>query len=118
VDQAEGDVQPAPHPARVVADDPARRVVDADEALRLGLVSRVFDAGSFADEVQAVAAGIAGNAPIATRYTKVALNTGFTDLDACLQWEALAQPATLTTEDLQEGIRAATEKRAPEFRGR
>jgi enoyl-CoA hydratase len=94
------------------------RVVDADEALRLGLVSRVIDAGAFADEVQAAATGIAGNAPIASRYTKVALNTGFTDLDTCLQWEALAQPATLTTEDLQEGIRAAAEKRVPEFRGR
>ena len=48
--------------------------------------------------------------PIATRYTKVALAHGFTDLDSCLQWEALAQPATLTTADLQEGIRASRER--------
>src|SRR6187200_1868950 len=83
------------------------RVVDADEALRLGLVSRVIDPDAFDTTVLEAATGIAGNAPIATRYTKVALAHGFTDLDSCLQWEALAQPATLTTADLQEGIRAS-----------
>jgi enoyl-CoA hydratase/carnithine racemase len=34
-----------------------------------------------------------------------------------VQWEALAQPITLATADLQEGIRAAQEKRPPVFRG-
>ena len=38
---------------------------------------------------------------------------GHADFDACLEWEALAQPVTLATADLQEGIRAAQEKRAP-----
>jgi len=93
------------------------RVVDADEALRLGLVSRVVEPDAFHATVLEAATGIAGNAPIATRYTKVALASGFTDLDSCLQWEALAQPATLTTADLQEGIRASRERRTPEFTG-
>jgi len=93
------------------------RVVDAHEALRLGLVSRVIEPAAFDATVLEAAAGIAGNAPIATRYTKVALAHGFTDLDSCLQWEALAQPATLTTADLQEGIRASRERRTPEFTG-
>jgi enoyl-CoA hydratase len=93
------------------------RVVDADEALRLGLVSRVIEPAEFDATVLEAATGIAGNAPIATRYTKVALAHGFTDLDSCLQWEALAQPATLTTADLQEGIRASRERRTPEFTG-
>ena len=35
-----------------------------------------------------------------------------------LQWEALAQPVTLATEDLQEGLRARAEKREPTFTGR
>jgi enoyl-CoA hydratase len=95
------------------------RVVDADEALRLGLVSRVLPAEGFLDAVLETAAGIAGNAPIATRLTKLALlDGGHADLETALQWEALAQPVTLATQDLQEGIAAAREKRAPVFRGR
>ena len=109
----------------VVGDAAARdllltgRLVDADEALRLGLVSRVIDDATLLEEVLAVAEQVAGNAPVPTRYTKVALaGGGHADFDTALQWEALAQPITLATEDLQEGIRAAQEKRTPEFRGR
>jgi enoyl-CoA hydratase/carnithine racemase len=95
------------------------RVVDADEALRLGLVSRVVDDASFDDEVLRTAEGIAATAPIATRLTKIALaDGGHADFESALQWEALAQPVTLATEDLQEGIRASREKRAPVFEGR
>lgn len=94
------------------------RVVDADEALRLGLVSRVLDPTTFDAEVLEVAEGIAATAPIASRLTKLALaGGGHADLEGCLQWEAMAQPITLATEDLQEGIRAAREKRAPRFTG-
>ena len=61
----------------------------------------------------ATAAGIAATAPIASRLTKLALaDGGHADLESALQWEALAQPVTLATADLQEGIRAAREKRA------
>jgi enoyl-CoA hydratase len=95
------------------------RTVDADEALRLGLVSRVIDDASFGAEVLETAAGIAATAPIASRLTKLALADGaHKTYDAALQWEALAQPVTLATEDLHEGIRAAGERRRPEFRGR
>jgi enoyl-CoA hydratase/carnithine racemase len=94
------------------------RVVDAEEALRLGLVSRVFPDADFAAEVQAVAEGIAATAPMASRYTTAAMRGGgHRDLESAIQWEALAQPITLATEDLQEGVRAAREKRRPEFRG-
>jgi enoyl-CoA hydratase len=95
------------------------RVVDADEALRLGLVSRVLDPGSFRDDVLATAREVAATAPVASRLTKIALaDGGHADIEAALQWEALAQPITLATEDLQEGIAAAREKRQPAFRGR
>jgi enoyl-CoA hydratase len=95
------------------------RVVDADEALRLGLVSRVIPADGFLDEVLDTARGIAATAPIPSRLTTVALRDGgHSDFETAVQWEALAQPVTLATEDLQEGIRAAQEKRTPRFTGR
>lgn len=92
------------------------RLVQGEEALRLGLVSRLIEPDGFLDEVLELAAGIAANAPIATRLTKVALaGGGHPDLESALQWEALAQPITLATDDLQEGLRAAREKRAAVF---
>jgi len=97
------------------------RVVDADEALRIGLVSRVIeaqDAAAFGAEVLEIAAGVAAGAPIATRLTTLALRDGgHPDLESALQWEALAQPVTLATKDLQEGIAASKEKRPPAFTG-
>ena len=95
------------------------RLVDADEALRLGLVSRVLDADGFLDEVLAAAGGVAATAPVASRLTTVALRDGgHADFETALQWEGLAQPVTLATADLQEGITAARERRPPRFTGR
>ncbi len=94
------------------------RLVEAEEALRLGLVSRTFAAGSFLDDVLEVAAGIAATAPIASRLTTLGLRGGgHQDLDSALQYEAMAQPITLATADLQEGIAAMRDKRAPRFTG-
>jgi len=94
------------------------RTVEAEEARQLGLVSRVFAADDFDDHVDGIAVGIAATAPIASRYTKVALRDGgHQDFESCVQWEALAQPVTLATADLQEGIAAARAKRTPVFRG-
>jgi enoyl-CoA hydratase len=95
------------------------RMVDADEALRLGLVSRVLDDATFHDEVLRVATGVAATAPVPSRLTTLALRDGgHADVEAALQWEALAQPVTLATADLQEGIAAAREKRPARFTGR
>ncbi|MCW2807540.1 MAG: short chain enoyl-CoA hydratase / Enoyl-CoA hydratase [Marmoricola sp.] len=94
------------------------RTVEAEEARQLGLVTRTFAADEFAERVGEIATGIAATAPIASRYTKVALRDGgHQDFESCVQWEALAQPVTLATADLQEGIAAARDKRAPVFRG-
>lgn len=95
------------------------RVVDADESMRMGMVSRVFPDDGFLDRVLEVASEIAASAPIASRYTTLALRDGaHGDFESAVQWEALAQPITLATADLQEGIAAAREKRAPRFIGR
>jgi len=94
------------------------RLIDADEALRIGLVSQVHEPGTLLDSVLATADEIAATAPIPSRLTTLALRQRHADLETCLQWEALAQPVTLATADLQEGIAAAREKRPPAFHGR
>jgi enoyl-CoA hydratase/carnithine racemase len=91
------------------------REVHAEEALEWGLV------GGIAEDVLAhsldVAEHIASAGPIPTRLTKVGLEQAAHGLEASLQWEALAQPVTMTTEDLHEGIQARRQRRAPVFRG-
>ena len=95
------------------------RVVDAEEALRLGMVSRVMPDATLLEETLEVAEQIAATAPVPSRYTTLALRDGgHADFESAVQWEALAQPITLTTEDLREGIAAARERRTPRFTGR
>ncbi|MBM7515726.1 enoyl-CoA hydratase/isomerase family protein [Nocardioides nitrophenolicus] len=94
------------------------RLVDGDEALGLGLVSRVWAADELRAGVLATAADVAAAAPIATRLTKRALQRGHASIETALEWEGLAQSVTLATADLLEGIRAAQEKRPPVFTGR
>ncbi|WP_110208643.1 enoyl-CoA hydratase/isomerase family protein [Nocardioides daejeonensis] len=94
------------------------RAVDAEEALRMGMVSRVVPADQLRAEAIAAAVGIAGTAPIATKLTKQGLAARHTDIEAALRWEAVAQPVTMATEDLLEGIAAAQERRTPRFAGR
>lgn len=92
------------------------RSVDALEAVSLGLVQRVFPDDRLLDEVLAVAGTVAARAPIATRLTKAALaRGGHPTIDDALAWEALAQPITMATADLREGLRAQAERRPPRF---
>lgn len=60
---------------------------------------------------------IAAAAPIATRLTKAGLEHAVS-LEAALQWEGLAQPVTMDTADIHEGVRARRERRSPRFVGR
>ena len=91
------------------------REVHAEEALEWGLV------GGVSEDVLAhslkIAEQIAGAGPIATRLTKAGLEQAAHGLEASLQWEALAQPVTMTTADLHEGIEARRQRRSPLFRG-
>lgn len=94
------------------------RSVRGSEALRLGLASRVVSAQEVLAEALTMARGIAATAPVAAQLTTVALRDGGHDsLADCLQWESLAQGVTLATQDLQEGIAAASERRGPRFTG-
>jgi len=95
------------------------RVVDAEEMLRLGLVSSVSGDDGFVEGVLHLAHSVAAAAPIAVRLTKSALVGGApADLVTALEWEALAQSVTLATEDVLEGFAATRERRPPTFTGR
>lgn len=95
------------------------RVLRGSDALAVGLVNQLFPADSLRAEVLNIAATIATRAPIATRLTRQALaNGGQASFEAALNWEAIAQPLTMGTADLAEGIAAAKERRNPVFTGR
>lgn len=95
------------------------RLVDAEEAARLGLVNRVAPRESFVTAVADYAAELAAAAPIAVRLVKRALerSPGHSLADA-IELESVQQRATFATEDAREGIRAILEKRSPVFRNR
>jgi enoyl-CoA hydratase len=94
------------------------RTVGAGEAVRLGLVNGVAE-GDLLTEVTATAARVAANAPVATALTKLALaRGGHASFEDALQWEALAQPVTMASGDLAEGLAAVRERRKPHFGGR
>ena len=95
------------------------RVVDAPEMLRLGLCSAVYADDQLLDSVLERAAEVASGAPIATRLHVEALRDGgHTSFERAVAWEALAQPITMATDDLREGLAAKLDKRPAVFTGR
>ncbi|MCF6475198.1 enoyl-CoA hydratase/isomerase family protein [Nonomuraea sp. MG754425] len=93
------------------------RTVTGTEAADKGLVNQSFPKNDLMSEVGGIAEKIVQNAPIATRLTKVALNQDHQDLEAALRWESLAQPVTMTSADMIEGLAAHRERRMPKFTG-
>ena len=94
------------------------RVVDAQEMLRLGLCSAVYDDADLVARALEHAGQVASGAPVAQRFHKIALaDGGHASFEDALRWEALAQPVTLATADLQEGLKARAEKRKAVFTG-
>ena len=92
------------------------RVVAAEEALAWGLVSDVAE--DVVGRALEVAEDVARAAPIATRLTKAGLAQGSRGrFELALQWEALAQPVTLSTKDIHKGVQARREHRNPTFDG-
>lgn len=94
------------------------RIVTGAEALHMGLVNRAVAGDRVVSEARALAEQVASNAPIALRYVKEGLRSAFRDVaHRASAWEGFAQPVTMATEDVQEGLRAVRERRPPNFRG-
>jgi enoyl-CoA hydratase len=97
----------------------AGTIVQADRAVEFGLANEVVAEGEdVVAHTRKVASRVAGQAPIAVRLIKAALRHGPRSYAEALEWEALAQPVTMATADLQEGLRAQAERRRPSFSGR
>jgi E-phenylitaconyl-CoA hydratase len=94
-------------------------MIDAAEALRLGLISRVVPAGGLLAEATALARRIAANAPLSVKAVKrLARNGRDMHLGDALQLERFVWGMLRDTEDRKEGRVAFAEKRAPRFLGR
>lgn len=94
-------------------------VIDAQEALRIGLVQRVVPAAELLAEAKRIAALIASKAPLAIAACKRAINNGaHLSIDDALELEALEFGLLVDTEDIREGTGAFLEKRKPAWKGR
>ena len=93
--------------------------VEADEALRIGLVNRVVPDESLAEETAALASRLAAMPTAAIGRTKGAFHASFeADLETALEREAEGQTFCGYTADHKEGVAAFFEKREARFSGR
>jgi enoyl-CoA hydratase/carnithine racemase len=94
------------------------KIIEAEEALPIGLVNALYPPGELSEQAEAMAAEIAANAPVAVARTKATLRRSLRmSLEAAQQSEAIAQTLDFSGEDLKEGLSAVREKRPPSFKG-
>ena len=93
-------------------------MVDAQEALRIGLVNRVVPKDKLLPEADALIKKMLANAPLSLRYTLEAVAAGLEmPLEEGQNLEATLFGLLCTTEDMKEGTKAFLEKRPPHFKG-
>lgn len=109
---------------RLIGSGPAKELIftgmniDANEALRLGLVNRIYPADILMDEARNLAHKIIANAPLAVRLCKAAINRGLqADIDTALSIEADVFGLCFSTRDQKEGMNAFINKRKADFAG-
>lgn len=91
-------------------------LIDAEEAMRIGLVNRVYEPEALLDECKKLAATIASKGPTAVRLCKEAVNNGLEmDLARGCRYEADLFALCFSGEEQKEGMAAFLEKRPPKF---
>lgn len=111
--------------ARLVGGGWARHLVmignpiDADTALRIGLVTMVVPKDQLMDEARKIATGLAAKSTLAMKAAKRCLNYAEdVDLDSGLLYEIKTWAGLFSTEDQKEGMKAFLEKRKPVYKGK
>ena len=94
------------------------RLIDAEEALRAGLVLRIVPDGQVVDAALEIAERICANTPFGVWMTKEVMwtNLDAPSLQAAIDLENRTQILCVQTEDMREAIGAFVEKRTPTFR--
>ncbi|XP_075973235.1 enoyl-CoA hydratase, short chain 1 [Anticarsia gemmatalis] len=91
--------------------------IDAHEAEKMGLVSRVFPVEKLLEETIKLAERIGTHSPLIVKMAKQAVNQAYeTTLKSGLQFEKSLFYGTFATEDRKEGMTAFVEKRPPSFK--
>jgi len=94
-------------------------VIDAQEALRIGLVNKVTSNDNLMETVMKTAKSISAQGQLAVRFCKSAVNEGLqTDIDRAMALESNLFGLCFASEDQSEGMKAFVEKRKAQFKGK
>ncbi|MGH4051971.1 MAG: short-chain-enoyl-CoA hydratase [Clostridium sp.] len=95
------------------------KIINAEEALRIGLVNKVVEPENLMEEAKTLANTIAGQAPIAVSLCKAAINTGIQlDIDSALSYESEVFGECFSTDDQKSGMKAFIERTEKCFKNR
>ncbi|MHB8919166.1 MAG: enoyl-CoA hydratase/isomerase family protein, partial [Desulfocucumaceae bacterium] len=110
---------------RVVGPSQAKRIIlacekiNAEEALRIGLVDKLCENAELEGQAVSMARKIAEKPPVAVKFAKKAINLAMeSSLQAGLLYEQAQSAYCFSTEDIKEAVTAFFEKRKPTFKGK